>query len=171
MQANRELPDKQERGIWPPHRRWRRPGWSVMRSDVQRQWLRVGQWRPVAKCTCLHQDNTASILVRKVNLWLAERQPAPVSAAHLLWMSCSHTWRATALTMAWDWRSPWGRQKADSWTPATAQPAAGPPGQSWDLTHCCHWALRCWAAGGMAHRHTETVRAPTRACKAPESPR
>lgn len=30
---------------------------------------------------------------------------------YLLWMSCSHTWRATARTIAWDCRSPCARRK------------------------------------------------------------
>lgn len=76
------------------------------------RWFREG----ARKAMCIQQYNASKgsswVSLSPGNgglLWAGTRHGD--QHVHLLWMSCSHTWRATALTMAWDCRSPWvGRE-------------------------------------------------------------
>ena len=77
-------------------------------------------------------------LMQKANPQLDKQQKTPVNIMHLLWMSCSHTWRATALTMAWDCRSPWMRKKQTPDSQPRAQPMAGLPAWRSNSTHWWH---------------------------------
>lgn len=82
-----------------------------------------------------------------------------VTIIYLLWMSCSHTWRATDLTMAWDCRSPWMKKKHTPDSAVSPATLPGLPGCGSDLPHCSYqgslapsngwvWPPRCMQRRG-----------------------
>lgn len=95
------------------------------------KWFREGD----SKAMCIQQSFRGDFLGFSSPgnggfLWAGARHGD--QHVYLLWMSCSHTCRATALTMAWDCRSPWMGRK---YIPQT-RPCVQPYG--WgiaDLTH------------------------------------